>query len=113
MKDLIVLACSLVSSIASTRRLARNAGKTLDRKVNGSHALGFFLGVGMGVGCALLLAPKSGANTRALINKKSKQAGDYLKQQAEDLSAAAQGLVREGGREATRVHKDLVDAAQA
>lgn len=113
MKDLIVLACSLVSSIASTRRLARNAGKSMDRKVNGSHALGFFLGVGMGVGCAFLLAPRSGANTRALINKKSKQASDYLKQQAEDLSAAAKNLARDGSREAARVENDLVDAMQS
>jgi hypothetical protein len=113
MKDLLVLAYSFLSSVVSTKRLARIAGKKAGRKVNANHTLGFFIGVGTGVSCALLLAPRSGAHTRSLINKKAKQGSDYLKQQAQDLSAAAESLVREGRRESAPVEKGLVDAAHA
>ncbi len=113
MKNLIVLACSFLSGVASSKRLARAAGKKVGGRLNADHTLGFLLGLGVGAGCALLFAPKAGADTRSMIDKKAKEGSAYLKQQAEDLSDAAANIIREGRKEAARAEKSLVDAVHA
>jgi gas vesicle protein len=45
-----------------------------------------FIGVLIGAGVALLFAPRSGAETRAQIKRKARQAGDAVKGAADDVT---------------------------
>ena len=63
--------------------------------------VGWFLaGVGIGAVVALLLAPKTGQQTRKLIAKKAEEGKDYVaskgrefREQAEELAEKGKGLV--------------------
>ena len=44
----------------------------------------FLLGLGLGVAAGVLLAPKSGAETRELIRSKAEESGDYLRSRADE-----------------------------
>ena len=65
----------------------------------------FFLGLGVGLAGGILLAPKSGTETREYLGKKSDEGLDYVKTRATELGGAAQNLVSQGKTAAT----DLVD----
>jgi gas vesicle protein len=84
----------------------------------------FFLGLGIGVGVGLLIAPKSGEETREILKAKADEGREYLKKQAADLRESASGLtadlVERGadlvdrGKEAIGRQKDvLADAIEA
>ena len=62
-----------------------------------NNNLGFLIGLGFGLGVAILFAPRSGESTRSLIAKKTREGGDYLKQQAETARQAAADLVDQSG----------------
>jgi len=64
--------------------------------------IGYFLvGVGVGGAVALLLAPKSGEQTRKLIAKKAEQGKAYVTSRSRELKDQAGDLVGKG--------KDLVN----
>jgi gas vesicle protein len=44
----------------------------------------FLLGLGLGVAAGVLLAPKSGAETREFLRSKAEEGGDYLRSRADD-----------------------------
>jgi gas vesicle protein len=44
----------------------------------------FLLGLGVGVAAGILLAPRSGEETRALLAEKANEGADYLKNRAQD-----------------------------
>ena len=73
--------------------------------MNKDCALGFMIGLGFGVGIALLFAPKSGDQTRSLIANKTREGTDYLKQQATELRDSAADVIEKGREEVTR-HKE-------
>jgi gas vesicle protein len=59
----------------------------------GRNALRFMVGLGVGIGVALLMAPASGEDTRARLTEKAQEFGDRARQRfgARDLRVAATG----------------------
>ena len=80
--------------------------------MNKDCTLGFMIGLGFGVGIALLFAPKSGDDTRALIANKTRKGTDYLKQQATELSDSAADFIEKSREEATRQKEGLKRAVE-
>jgi len=72
---------------------------------NGGKAVWFLAGFTAGAALALLLAPKSGQETRELIGKKVEEGRDYATARGKELRRAAEDLVGKGRRTA----EDLVD----
>jgi gas vesicle protein len=70
----------------------------------------FLLGLGLGVAAGMLLAPKSGEDTRNLIRSKAGEGKDYLKRRREELAESASGVVDRGKSVVTR-QKDQISAA--
>lgn len=70
----------------------------------------FFLGLGAGVALGMILAPKSGSETRGLIRDKTYEGTDYLKRKGEDLKDSAGDMV-ERGKTAVSRQKDQFSAA--
>jgi len=78
---------------------------------NGGSNLGFFLaGLGIGAILALLLAPKSGKETRDYITQKAEEGKDYVKTKTEELRRQAEDAV-EKGKDMVSKQKDLLSAA--
>ena len=84
----------------------------------------FFLGLGIGVGVGMLIAPKSGEETRGMLKSKADEGKDFLKKQAEegreylkkqtaDLRESAGGIVDKGKEAISRQKDVLSDALQA
>ena len=65
----------------------------------------FFIGVGLGVGIALLFAPQSGEETRERIKEKADAGKDYLKRRGYELRDSANDMF-ERGKEAIGRGKD-------
>jgi gas vesicle protein len=57
--------------------------------MNKNNTIGLMIGFSLGVGIALLFAPKSGGRTRLLIARRTREGTDYLKRQASVLRDAA------------------------
>ena len=70
----------------------------------------FFLGLGLGVAVGLLVAPKSGAETRDLLLTKADEGKEYLKRRGEGLRDSATDLL-EKGRDAVNRQRDQFSAA--
>ena len=68
------------------------------------------IGIGVGAALAFLLAPKSGAETRKLIQSKASEGTDYIRNQALNAATAA-GEALERGNRAVRQQKENVVAA--
>jgi gas vesicle protein len=84
----------------------------------------FFLGLGVGVGVGLLIAPKSGEETREYLRTKADEGKDYLKKQTAGLREQASGVADDlktrgedlyaRGREAFNRQRDVLsDAIEA
>jgi gas vesicle protein len=85
-----------------TREREQQPVMVVERSESGLGA--FFLGLVIGAGVALLFAPQSGAETRRLIRRRTREVVDAAGRKAEEL----RGLVEEGyerGRE--RVEEGL------
>jgi gas vesicle protein len=81
----------------------------------------FFLGLGIGVGIGILIAPKSGEETRDILRAKADEGKEYLKKQtaglrdsasdiADDLKVRGEDLVARG-KEAINRQKDVLNDA--
>jgi gas vesicle protein len=66
----------------------------------GARAIWFLAGFSVGAVVALLLAPKSGEDTREFIGKKAGEGRDYVTARGKEFRRAAEDLVDKG--------KDLV-----
>ena len=66
----------------------------------GTRAIWFLAGFSVGAAVALLLAPKSGEETREFIGKKADEGRDYVTAKGKEFRRAAEDLVDKG--------KDLV-----
>ncbi len=84
----------------------------------------FLLGLGLGVAAGILLAPKSGAETRDLLRSKAGEGTDYirsradegreyLKQRTADLRDTATDLVEKGKTTVNRQRDNLSAAVEA
>ena len=56
----------------------------------------FFIGVGIGVGIALLFAPQSGGETRERLKEKADAGKDYLKRCGSELRDTASDIIERG-----------------
>ena len=73
----------------------------------------FLLGLGVGVGIGILLAPKSGEETRELIKNKAEEGADFLKKRGEELKQNAAEWVDKGKEAINRQKESLADAVDA
>jgi len=72
----------------------------------------FIFGLGVGLGVGLLLAPRSGEETRQLLKEKADEGTEYLKKQTADLRENANDLL-DKGRQALDRQRDQVSEAMA
>jgi len=73
----------------------------------------FFLGLGLGVAVGLLVAPKSGAETRELLLNKADEGKDYLRRRGEGLRDSATEFVDKGKGAINRQKDQLAAAVEA
>ena len=65
----------------------------------------FLSGVSVGVGAALLCAPRSGAETRAALRDKASETEDYVRRQTDEIRNTITDTMQRG-KEAARVTRD-------
>jgi gas vesicle protein len=73
----------------------------------------FFYGLGLGVVGALLLAPKSGAQTRTAIVDKAREGQKFLKRQSCQIRDSVTGTIERGRKAAERTAQGIADALDA
>lgn len=73
----------------------------------------FFWGLGLGVVGALLLAPKSGAQTRTAIVDKAKEGQEFIKRQSCQIRDSVTGTIERGRKAAKRTARGIADALDA
>ncbi len=73
----------------------------------------FLLGLGVGIGIGILLAPKSGQETRELLKNKAEEGADFLKKRSEELKQQAAEWVDKGKEALSRQKEHLADAMEA
>jgi gas vesicle protein len=84
----------------------------------------FLLGVGLGVAAGILIAPKSGAETREFLKTKAGESGDYIKSRAnestdyvkrrtDEVRTAASDVMERGKQEVNRRKDNLSSAVVA
>jgi gas vesicle protein len=73
----------------------------------------FCLGLGAGAVVATLFAPKSGANTRAYCQTKTRETADLLRRRAEELRKRAVKTVEEGFQHQVSRFSAAVDAGRS
>jgi gas vesicle protein len=76
----------------------------------GSKVSYFLLGLGIGSLIAILLAPKSGEETREYLSQKIKERNEYAQKKARELRERAEDLV-ERGKEVVTQKKEQIAAA--
>ena len=81
--------------------------------MNKDVLVGFFVGLGMGAGAAIMLAPASGQQTRRRIKDKTDEGTQYLHQRGAELKERASEMVETGKQTVTRVKQQFTDAVSA
>ncbi len=76
----------------------------------GEKAMFFLLGGFIGAAVALLLAPRSGEETRRLIAQKTREGADYIANRTRDVSEKTSGLI-DRGKELLQQQRDQLAAA--
>ncbi len=76
----------------------------------GEKALFFILGGFVGAAVALLLAPRSGEETRRLIAMKTRDSADFIANRTKDMSEKTGGLI-DRGKELLQQQRDQLAAA--
>jgi gas vesicle protein len=76
-----------------------------EEREEGGNLTWFLIGIALGAACAILLAPKSGKETRDFISQKAQGAGDTITGTGRDLY--------ERGKEVYDKGKQVVDDAAA
>src|SRR5512139_4064442 len=76
----------------------------------GEKALYFVLGAAIGAATALLLAPRSGVETRKLIMSKAREGADVVSTRAKAVVGKTSEYV-ERGKEALQQQRDQISAA--
>jgi len=82
----------------------------------GAYLSGFLLGGLVGAAVALLLAPQSGEQTRALISEKAIELKDQVDQKATEARTKAEELAEEAKQKATTLQqqgKDIIETQKS
>ena len=75
--------------------------------------VGYFLaGASMGAVVALLLAPKTGEQTRKLIAKKAEEGKDYVASKGRELGGQAEELVEKGKERVSKQKERLAEVLE-
>jgi hypothetical protein len=81
--------------------------------VSPGNGLGyFFLSLGVGAAVGLLLAPRSGRETRNYLQTKTREGAEYLKRQGQDLVDGATETIERGKQKLRNQVNNLSDADQ-
>jgi len=72
----------------------------------------FVAGVGVGTVVALLLAPKTGEETRKLIARKAEEGKDFVASKGKHFRAQAEELVEKGKELASKQKERLAEALE-
>ena len=80
---------------------------------NDSELKFFCIGMGLGVAAGFLLAPRSGAETRRMIQKRALDGSDYLRNQVSSGVEAAVDAVDRGGKTLRHQSENLAAAVEA
>jgi gas vesicle protein len=73
----------------------------------------FLVGVGVGTVVALLLAPKTGQQTRKLIVKKAEEGRDYVASKGRELREQAEELVDKGKELVSKQKERLAEVLES
>lgn len=73
----------------------------------------FLLGLGVGVGIGMLIAPKSGQETRDYLRNKAGEGADYVKNRGTEFRQTASEWVDKGKDAIGRQKEHLSDAMEA
>ncbi|HTR35338.1 MAG TPA: YtxH domain-containing protein [Bryobacteraceae bacterium] len=73
----------------------------------------FFLGLGLGVAVGLLVAPKSGPETRELLRSKADEGKDYLRRRSVELRDSANDAFERSKSAVSRQRDNLAAAVDA
>ena len=81
---------------------------------HGGSSFSFFLaGLGIGAVAALLVAPKTGSETRELIAKKADEGRDFARQKSKELRKDAEGYLDKGKSVVAQQKEQLSAALEA
>jgi len=69
----------------------------------------FWIGLGVGVAAGVLFAPKSGAETRQLIQSKTMEGTDYIKNQATQAVKEGSEYVKNQAAQVANAASDAID----
>jgi gas vesicle protein len=72
----------------------------------------FLVGVGVGAVVALLLAPRTGEETRKLIAKKAEEGKDYVASKGKEFREQAEELVEKGKELVTKQRERLAEVLE-
>jgi gas vesicle protein len=72
----------------------------------------FLVGLGIGSAVAILLAPKSGPETRRYIANKTKEANDYTRQKARELKDRAEEAIERGKETIAQTKEQIATAIE-
>jgi gas vesicle protein len=81
-----------------------------DETKAGEKALFFVLGGFVGAAVALLLAPRSGEETRRLIAMKTREGADFITNRTKDMTEKTSGMI-DRGKELLQQQRDQLTAA--
>jgi len=70
----------------------------------------FLVGLGIGSAVAILLAPKSGKETRQYIANKTKEANEFARKKAQELRERAEETVERGKEVITQTKEQIATA---
>jgi gas vesicle protein len=73
----------------------------------------FCIGLGLGVAAGFLFAPKSGEETRRLLQNKTMEGTEYLKSQADNVVNAATDVVDRGTKTIRHKKENVLAAVEA
>ncbi len=76
----------------------------------GEKALFFIMGSFLGAAVALLLAPRSGEETRKMLATKTREGADFFANRTKDVTDKTSGLI-DRGRELLQQQRDQLTAA--
>jgi gas vesicle protein len=73
----------------------------------------FIVGIGVGAAAALLLAPRSGDETREILSDKVEEGRRYAKRRAQEFRGRANDTVEQGKKVVARQARAVAAAAEA
>ncbi len=73
----------------------------------------FLLGMGVGLAVGLLVAPKSGEETRALLKGRAEEGRDYMKRKSSEIRETATDFVERGKDAVLRQREQVLAAVEA